>query len=558
MSSSQSDLSNGQFGYDYVVAVTQASVNATMKEYLSGASLPEVVLIFDTDASGRPALYQGTVADFAASAGLQPGEDFFSVPNGTDASANPILQKLTKARFMAAIKAKVGIPDGCSPIPNIVTLQSDASNVLFSLIFSELVLTQMTVGYSTSWFRTAQDPTKPWLFQSKVDLRLDPVDQGTFTRLPDPVQRQVRNLGDTAFSVQQLLFDLENIGWLDPPTIPDLNHQDPAYNLLTNFFRDACVGALKQGQPVLGYAVTSGADPSTLPLTALNFQVSPYLDASNKVVPGSRMATLDYLCAVANQPLPRPANFTWNWVDGSDSNDVDGVMALKRSTLRNYIQEKLDSYVIRNCIKPKARCTQDNLFAKTVYWVGAEPNQPPKVTKPDTGETVLTYSYSDSAYDEAGADGAWGRLRFTSSFDLNVAFRANTIVVTQRLIFYLYCRGLQTPLEGNLFDTTITDTFTLKVGGFGAVEVDHGTNTNDQRVTPQTNDVLNFFTGGINELMSNFSHWATGFGARTERPIPIALVNHFVFPGGKAFDFKNLKFSDHQDLIASIRYAATT
>ena len=40
MSASQSQLSAARYGYDFVVATTQASINATMKQFLSGLTEP--------------------------------------------------------------------------------------------------------------------------------------------------------------------------------------------------------------------------------------------------------------------------------------------------------------------------------------------------------------------------------------------------------------------------------------------------------------------------------------------------------------------------------------
>jgi hypothetical protein len=40
--------------------------------------------------------------------------------------------------------------------------------------------------------------------------------------------------------------------------------------------------------------------------------------------------------------------------------------------------------------------------------------------------------------------------------------------------------------------------------------------------------------------------------------IPAATIKSFVFPGGRVFAFKDVRFSSHQDLVAEITYVTPT
>jgi hypothetical protein len=77
MSDKQSDLA--PTGFDYVVAVTQDSINATLEEYLFGG-LPEVIICYTYDESTPPNLVPIDYAVLVASANKT---DPFSVPDGT-------------------------------------------------------------------------------------------------------------------------------------------------------------------------------------------------------------------------------------------------------------------------------------------------------------------------------------------------------------------------------------------------------------------------------------------------------------------------------------------
>ena len=56
MSSNASDISGTKFGYDFVVATTQASINATMLNFFSTRKEPTVVVCFVADSKGNPVI----------------------------------------------------------------------------------------------------------------------------------------------------------------------------------------------------------------------------------------------------------------------------------------------------------------------------------------------------------------------------------------------------------------------------------------------------------------------------------------------------------------------
>lgn len=73
--------------------------------------------------------------------------------------------------------------------------------------------------------------------------------------------------------------------------------------------------------------------------------------------------------------------------------------------------------------------------------------------------------------------------------------------------------------------------------------------------TPSTDAFTNLFTC-VNQIVNKVR--TIDFTSTTFQSFPIAVVQDFVFPGGKTFAFKQMAFSDNQDLVAAITYAEPT
>jgi len=56
MTANKSYLSSSKYGYDFVVATTQASINSGLKEYLNTINQPTTTLCFLADSKGNPSV----------------------------------------------------------------------------------------------------------------------------------------------------------------------------------------------------------------------------------------------------------------------------------------------------------------------------------------------------------------------------------------------------------------------------------------------------------------------------------------------------------------------
>ena len=121
-------------------------------------------------------------------------------------------------------KLTPGLPIGVEPtaLPHIVELGSDTSVVTYNMLCSEVDVRFIDYGRRNNykWRVFSQPPGETWAFQSKVDLRLsETLDSSAFSKLSPEVKKQIKNLDGNAFSVQQLLFDLDNAALQTPPAM---------------------------------------------------------------------------------------------------------------------------------------------------------------------------------------------------------------------------------------------------------------------------------------------------------------------------------------------------
>jgi hypothetical protein len=565
MTAAQSFLSNTKYGYDFVVATTQASINATMKQFLAKVREPVVNICFVANEAGQPVQIA-----YAALKDRAKGADPFKVPADANPTTNTDLQNLQLARFMAGFRAQLGIPKGYrrpTDIPDLVILGSDTAAVTFNMLCVEFDIVELVPGggyNAPTWTSLSQKDGEAWIIQSKVDLRMSLVNSDQYSQLPPDVRAKIQNLGGDTFSVRQLLFDFTNAGLAaQVPTIPGINPGTKLYQLLTQYFMGAYFTQLqKDGQPMLGAAITqSTAPPSTLTLTNLNMEVCPFvgtngLPVAHPSTDQQRLATLSYLCEANGHLLPPAVAFNWNWIDPSEAADSHGVIATNKTPFVTFFKNELLDYVEQNCFAPSVKVWYDSGEGKTYFQPNLERGQAPTITAADTGATVLSFSYSSYAADQADLGGDMGRAELKPEFNLDVKFAGTTITIEQHLLIYLYLKGYWgVNKSGNIIDKKIADTYTLSVTSQGGLTATLTTTSSDNSVRLATSGWEDFWGGGLQSVIDAVSEWARAFTSPSFKDIPINVVQDFVFPGGRTFAFKNVAFSDNQDLVSHITYA---
>lgn len=563
MSAYQSYLASGSYGYDFVVATTQASINDTLKLFLYEVGEPLVTVCYVTGPGGVP---QQIGYDELIS--LAHGSDPFAVSPDAEPRTDPDLFNLAKAGFMAGFRAQIGIPpvsdaSKIATLPDMVTLGSSASSVTFSLLCSEFDVTQLGASGS-SWLSASQPVDNPWVFTAAVDLRLADVPGDAFHTLPDAVQQQIKNLSGSAFSIQQLLFDLDNARLMSVPQITGVEGT-ALDKLLREYFTGMYFGQMKvSGQPLLGVTVTQQTESaSTLAPTDMNIGVSPYVGAAEP-----DLSCLTYLCATDGHRLPAPAAFGWNWVDHNETT-FDGAIAVSRAALVQLLLKQMLPMVQANCYQPYVRVTLDTA-SQPVYDIRPIGGQMPQIDTSCADEVIVPYNpshpphfqimrfkYDASASDAAGAFGGdIGKASMDSHYLAAVSTSGNTLTITQTLTINLsITKHLQTT-SGTPVNVVRMDTCTLDVDDFGQLAANMSTPILpvNKPTEQDVNSFLEFWTG-VNAQYGNTEAIVKGVSGTLVNAIPFGTMQCFVFPGGQTFSYKSVTFSQHADLVSHLVYA---
>ncbi|MBG9376921.1 hypothetical protein I5907_11780 [Panacibacter sp. DH6] len=564
MSINQSNLSSSKYGYDIVVATTQDSINATMKQYYSDINgsksthpLPVITKYYGINASN--AFYEMTEAEVLASSS---GTDPFSVAtyniSGTGSVPTDV-NNFAKSPFAYGFKAQIGIPAGLLPAPDIVTLNPGLQSVTYNIYCATFQVVQTNFGRLGNYLgitNESQPASDPWMFTSSIPLKTI-TDE---TNLPPSVMAYTKTLNG-AFSVQQLLLDLDNAVPLTIPTISGIEPTDPVYIALQTEFIGLYLASLKAyQQPVLNYAVTvPDLAPSTFNIKKLDMYADGAVDSTGTLIPNpttdqQSLCTLNYLCSTNASASIIGNQFNWNWFDDyTQLSNYHGVVAVNKSLLVNYYKDILTPLISKNCYSSSVTCS----LTGSLYSSGLAGNQAPTVTLNDTGSTVLTFSYNSSAADSAGANGDIAQMAQNASMNATVEFSNNQIIITQHLIIYVSISYMgSNPASGNIIDKTITDTYTLTVDDHGKMLMTLSSNTTDASKGPSDPgwENLNVAASILNQIQNGVSQMVS----TSLTDISITNLQTYVFPGGNSFSFKDVTFSDNQDLISRITYLELT
>ena len=576
MSANQSNLSNAHYGYDFVVATTQESINATMKEYLYNSVFPTIKMYWNQDANGNPVTvsYEDLMVQ-------TKGTDPLKVANWK--SGDPMNQDITninQSQFYFAFEAAIGIPANLLQpnIPDIITLQSASQSVIFNLICAQFTVVTCNFGRQglTSFQSFTQPTDAPWLFTSIVALK----NIINNTNLPPNVQAQLNNFGQSAFSVQQLIFDLDNAALESTPTISGIEPGTPVYTLLSQVFLGAYFNEMKtKGAPILNYSIVQNSqipNPSTLTLTNIALEVSPYIDPVTKSKDNNNLNTLNYLCAINGNALPPSVPFSWNWVEQSEISSFNGVISIKRLNFLNYLSSLLSANLGALNIITNVSMTHsgENMYSSWGYSGGGGAGQGftllPVGQMPVDGFTsILSYSKVNNSSDDTHDALHIQKMNGDFNYNVNVivSIKDNIIKVTVHAVSYIhfwyggYYGGTIAKWEGNVVDYTTTVLYTMGIQQDGSLKVDEEVlpfQDNSQKLNTSGWDklILGNMVDTTNEIKNSLKPVVQSSMTKFNDSIEKCLdgYRNFVFPGGKTFTFKDVVFSDNQDLISHISY----
>ncbi|KAI0972305.1 hypothetical protein F4678DRAFT_471847 [Xylaria arbuscula] len=549
-----SNLSSAKYGYDFVVATTQASINSGLLQFLAEGNQPVVYLCFLVDPQTGNPNEQITLEDLIErSNGVNP----FDIPASTSYD-DPRIAPLTTALFNVGIMMQIGLPPGVLPknLPPMVTLGSSASDVGFNLYCSKftVIQNQPSTGWGNpgSWNVWSQPSGTPWYITTEVNLVMADLDKQLntpyFNNHPDEreaLKRQLENLSATAFSLQQLLFDLDNASLQDVPKFGGIpTDSNAAYVLGKSWTTIYSTTAKERGWPLLSVTATV----SQLKDTNGAVIQSPTTEQKN-------VSTLDYLCAANDHPLPGTSSFSWNWVVPTEVDQQSGVMAINRNTLAGFFLPQIlpiarDGMIY---IEPTAEANAISVMGSvTLHLISNQ--QPTKAEVTSSGENVIRLEYTSDKVSEDWDLASYCGVQVVSSYVCDVKFKDGTITVVQHIKIYMWLCFDATSQDCNVYDRTRTDTYSISVSQTGGLKiVQTGSSLEDDSQDPSAGGFIDFFTG-IDTAIAQIKDKLHEIQITQLDAIPFDEVQDFIFPGSKIFTYKSVDFSNYQDLVCAITY----
>ncbi|CAE7526982.1 unnamed protein product [Symbiodinium microadriaticum] len=589
-SGSASNLSAAQFkDIDAVVAVTQASVNAVMMQYLSKAQLQEVLKCYAYKPHSKGEIVEVDYKTLVSQAG---GSDPFNLTDGAD-QTNTDVFNLAKAHFVGAFKAKGGLPKiPLAKTPSIITLGKHSdSPVSFNLTMSEFQVCGLTYSFEQAFAINKIQPSgssakTAWYYNFLVDLTLNTINPNA--PVPDDVRERMKQFidkfGPNSFSMQKLFLDLETASLVAEPVIKGVTDNTdfgPTWAMMSKIFTGAYFSQLRQtGNPIFGYAITSTNDPtpaSTVAFQSLAYSTAPYLvDGQDTQSPAS---CLVYNLSTNNKP-PGIQTFTWNWVDANDVSQTSGVLSVRRSFIVSYLTQQAASPSRGLCFD--TFCTThhsgENFTISTGIAASENPTSFVALPQPSpvTGGGMLTHtlSFTHNSKDDSENSSHTVSIFMDYNYHLDgqVVLKGTQIIITMTakvaMGFHHHELGIHytdLPLK-DYYNKTKTITLDLAVSDDGKLTATETLTTQDNSsawdfdgkgiegitgLEGSLKDCLSTAQGDVNNLLDNaFKYFAGGLADNFNQ------YHQWVFPGADTFVMSHVFFSDSCDLVTQLRYAS--
>ncbi|CAE7936748.1 unnamed protein product [Symbiodinium necroappetens] len=534
---------------DAVVAVTQASVNATMMTYLSKAQLQmhEVLKCYAYKPDSKGEIVEVDYKTLVDQAG---GSDPFSLTDGADQTDKNVVN-LAKVGFVGAFKAKAGLPRvPRANLPSIITLGKHSdSAVSFNLTASEFQICGLTyAGFNQAVAINKIQPSgssaqAAWYYNFLVDLTLNTINPDA--PVPDDVRARMKQFihkfGPNSFSMRKLFLDLETASLVANPVIKGVTDNaafGPTWAMMSTIFTGVYFSQLRQtGNPIFGYSVTSKVDPtpsSTVAFQSLAYSTAAYLVGGQETQ--SPASCLAYNLSTRATP-PRIEPFSWNWVDANDVSQISGVLSVRCSFIASFLTQQ-----------------------------AAAPTS-------DGGLKTHTLSYVHNAHDDSidSLHTVSIYLDFNFQLDGTIVIKGTQIIITVTAKFFmgfhhheLGVHYTDLPLR-DYYNKTKIVTLDIAVSDDGKLSATQSTTTTTNSAKwdfdaegilglageeSSLNDGLSDAVGDVNKNLENVFHDFSEVLAGN-----FNQYHQWVFPGADTFVMSHVFFSETGDLVTHLRYA---
>jgi len=564
MSLVNSDLSSVNPSPDFVVAITQKSVNASLKQFLNQQEPKETILYFVKGAQGQPEL-----ADPGNLKSNSSFSDPFAIKQGTKVTDNTTLKTLRESGLLLAVKVMSGLPKTASgkpvlKLPDVLTLIG-GTEVHYTLLFANFAVAYFKGEQDNeAWICQNQTPENLYSFKTKVNLKIGDIDRNDLDDYDSAVKEKIRNFGPDAFSIRQLFFDLEHSVPLQVPDIEGISKNTPLYDCLSLLYKEL----VKQRQSLsLGTVVQNkNISKSSISLAGFNFMISPYRSDGNTDSEQNGLATLNYICSSSNRSVSNPPPFQWNWIDYKPSEiQPDGVLSIKREVFLNWLRSAVAQSFQNMCLRPDCKINAGWTITYNLNFLQENNsyffNIIPERVYPDGFKCVMKFTYENSSDDDYFQLFRWGNMECKYKIDSEVFLRGNSIKFYTYIDVWLHMNYQSGITEGRVVQCEIENVFDITVDGNGKLAVVRQPTIKKNYSSRlevstwskvfafgRTDDMVNVQEKFSQEYLDKFVKILESIENELNGPAS------WVFPAGNSFTFKDVQLSQNLDLVASITY----
>ena len=571
-------------GCSMVVAVTQESVNAVLKEYLDNFSGG-----FENEAYAINADDQGNVFYEAVdydSVKRTVGMDLYDISDNeaerTPEQKEAVRKAYEDMGFVLGFRFRIGLPEvkDVSALRDIVTfLESDITsiaNVKYTMYLREFEIITITPvpRRGLVFKKLIQSPERPWYFTSRVKLAMSGVE---FSELSKDLQDKMKpkdsggNLKlDQVVSIQQLYMNLNTASLTDEFHLEGFSENEEIYKLFKNGFLSRYVKRCKEnGEIILGYMAKQFPEPIGDPLVKpddFNFCILPYYgEDGNADSDQQGMYTLNYVFSDKNEKSPDLKRYAdqvrWNWIDASEKGDMHGMMIVDRQAILERLMDHFEESMKIILLQPELQTDVNLVKADYTYNLVRNKDEVPEFVY-DSEEHKYKYEYNKSKRDHASyVNTVEMELNYKVGASMTFDMNYTKFIVHIESDGYLKIDG--GVAKGKLYDTTLEYGVRFAVDQNGKLIIQPDSEFKETKgKTEVTSDCwIDFVTAGTgDDTLKAVKNFISDRADEYKRKAELSAVSAFshimcwVFPGGRVFTFKNPQYSKNGNVMVGITY----
>jgi hypothetical protein len=362
-----------------------------------------------------------------------------------------------------------------------------------------------------------------------------------------------------SFSIQRLLFDLDNAFVEMGPTITGLPNSSSLREFLQKYFMDTYWTQLKANkQPVLAHAITANSDSSSLALTDLRFQISPYINGANPPRDPQDLYTLCYVGTTDNHKLPLALPpFTWNWIDDGQQQEWHGAVAVNRVSLGAWLVSALLPYFKTQCLRANPSCTADGGYTYLTCY--PRTGYDPTTISGATDGRLAYFAYKPvGEFCSASADTY--EIKAGEDVTLEVLQTSETqIKIVQKVQVWLYVYIFGSKTSGYVVNSDVTSVYDLGVNDDGAVYFKLNDQLSSRKDAPDSLDWSSFSNSMLQDPNGQIIDPVTNKIRALVNVMgsPSLSTARFIVPGHASVVYSGVKFSKGDDLVFHLTYGAS-